>query len=969
MSPLISRATDNLGLIFSLQLGGAGGPVPVQEFAYDIELFGEGISDVPFRVGDRVEGDPDLPTQTVSGSGGGYTKLNMKSLTSSEISLEPQLYIGGFRDNSFSVVTRSDGLVTSSYSGDFINDRDGVVTASTSRLVDVGDTTTVINGPVIPSAGDAAAFSIDGEWMGIAGGGTFSYVRYSSATQNRATGEFPPRDPSQFREQNSLTIIQAIDTNPLNSGGYGGFNEDDPTASPSSGENQTLGTYSRESISFTSPFDGPDFSSLVSYGGAGGGGAPGGNASDPSISQPSTGGKGNIRIYADKNGIGAEAFGGPIASVPGTEMTLDNFNIASEFGPSKVRLTASRTGLGITYTDNKVESLRELKALLDPELEFAFDIELYGEGLGDIGLFNSGAVDPGFIVGPVPSDSLKGGYTKLRMIVPSSASSISFLPKTYSGGVNTITGSQFGGEATSYSFTSESTGGGDAAAFSIDGEWMGIAGGSGVVRYQAEIVLSDGGFAPKQEITLLEIPNVPGRGGVNVANPKASPGRGGDILSENNPVTFFSNTQLATQIFGGAGGGGAGGGPAATPGVSAAEGGGGNIRVYEQTDGTSDTGDILLPGIDPIYMRLENSIDNFWLGASKVVVSHPVTGASLEFTSDTTISIRELRALLIPTEEIAFEVELFGQGFKDETALSLPGEGSYTAPYPYTNVSIPRSEGGYTKLLMIVPISDANNISLQPKLYSAGIHAVNSIFSSGSDISRNFDVTYPLPDGFGPAAAGDAAAFSINGEWMAVAGGGSWSYAFTDSAVSPIIGPGDQRFLRASVSSVTVSTDVGKGGVNLLDPTAAPGKGQNQTNGSFFGTEDFFYDTESSGPQGGGGGGGAPPGTAVNLSVTPAIPSTAGGGNIRIWSDTNGVDTKGDLTSVSGVYMELLDSQDGLPLETFFGTPQDRRSTVTITNKATGQSITRTNAAFSGDQTLTIKELREIFYPGVFPPA
>ena len=774
--------------------------------------------------------------------------------------------------------------------------------------------------------------------MGIAGGGTFSYVRYSSASQNRATGELPPRDPSQFREQNSLTIIQAIDTNPLNSGGYGGVNQDDPTASPSSGENQTLGTYGRESINYTAPFEGPDFSSLVSYGGAGGGGAPGGNAADPSISQPSTGGKGNIRIYADKNGIGAEAFAGPIASVPGTEMNLESFNIASEFGPSKVRLTASRTGLGITYTDNKVESLRELKALLDPELEFAFDIELYGEGLGDIGLFNSGAVDPGFTVGPVPSDSLKGGYTKLRMIVPSSASSISFLPKTYSGGVNTITGSQFGGGATSYSFTSESTGGGDAAAFSIDGEWMGIAGGSGVVRYQAEIVLSDpGGFPPKQEITLLEIPTVPGRGGVNVANPTASPGRGGDILSENNPVTFLTNTQLATQIFGGAGGGGAGGGPAATPGVSAAEGGGGNIRVYEQTNPPVDTGDIFLPGIDPIYMRLENSIDNFWLGASKVVVSHPVTGVSLEFTSDTTISIRELRALLIPTEEVVFEIELFGAGLGVVSRTSggftefRPGFPDLGTP---TFTDVDSLAGGYTKLKMFVPVSEADTISFEPALYLGGKQDSGST-SPGATPARN------------------ASAFSINGQWMGIAGGGGDARYSITATRDTTITDGFITLDRTIYSGFSFdnATVPGKGGVNIGNPTASPQNGGDYRYTVV--TTSSGSRTLTTGSSGGGGGGGAFGG--IGRGASPVGPGDGGEGNIRIYAETAGGQTKGDLTSVPGVYMELLDSADDF----WIG-----NSKVVIKNILNGDIST-----FNTNRTLTTKELREVFYPGVFPPA
>ena len=635
MSPLISRATDNLGLIFSLQLGGAGGPVPVQDFVYDIELFGEGISDASFRVGDRVEGAPDLPTQTVSGSGGGYTKLNMKSLTSSEISLEPQLYTGGFRDNSFSVVSKVDlTTVTSSYSGDFINDIDGVITASTSRLVNVGDTTRVINGPVISS-------------------------------------------------------------------------------------------------------------------------------------------------------------------------------------------------------------------------------------------------------------------------------------------------------------------GGDAAAFSIDGEWMGIAGGSGVVRYQAEIVLSDpGGFPPKEETTLLEIPNVPGRGGVNVANPKASPGRGGDILSENNPVTFLTNTEFATQIFGGAGGGGAGGGPAANPGVSAAEGGGGNIRVYEQTNPPVDTGDIFLPGIDPIYMRLENSIDNFWLGASKVVVSHPVTGASLEFTSDTTISIRELRALLIPTQEVVFEVELFGAGLGVVPITSSGTNEFRPAPLPNFNTTVRTNvdylAGGYTKLKMFVPVSDTNTISFEPALYLGGKQ------DSGS--------TSP-----GDPGGQNASAFSVDGEWMGIAGGGGdGRHSVTVTRDISTDADGFITLDRSIYSgfSFNNATVPGKGGVNVGNPTASP-----QNGGDYRETFDTTFGTggrsTSSGSTGGGGGGGASGG--IGRGASPVGPGDGGEGNIRIYAETNGAQTKGDLTSVPGVYMELLDSADDF----WVG-----GSKVTIKNILNGDIST-----FNTNRTFTTKELREIFYPGVFPPA
>ena len=935
MSPLISRATDNLGLIFSLQLGGGGGgagggPVPVQDFFYDIDLFGEGFAN-SFVNNDLVYGPGDgfsSPSQSIIiNNGGGYTKLRMKSLTSSDISFEPQLYLGG------RCITTSSNFRSITYT----NPSDG------GSSTDIGTT------PVDKkAAGDAAAFSIDGEWMGIAGGGSQSYYVYETTT--RGDGNV----------NNTLFSAEILSLVPAsgdpNDGGKGGFNLDNPSASPQNGANLTnpIRERSNSSQTFTRGVTGFDGTKLdeTNVGGAGGAGAGPGLSRDSTTLTPSTGGGGNVRIWADTAGVGGIAAGklnGNIDSVPGTEMEVLTGRNGTEIGESRVEITASNTGLGITYTTNNTLSLRELKALLDPELEFAFDVELYGEGLGDIGLSNSGDVGPGFTVGPVPSNSLKGGYTKLRMIAPSSASSISFLPQTYSGGAVTVTGPNIPRDpvtgAATYSIDgtsgfNEAFNAGAGAAFSIDGEWMGIAGGSGVVRYTADQTISVSGSTTR-EITIdpTDFPIVPGRGGVNSGNPKASPGRGGDVLSADNPVIFFAGTESAIQIFGGAGGGGAGGGPAANPGVSAAEGGGGNIRVYEQTDPPADTGDIFLPGIDPIYMRLEDSRDNFWLGASKVVVSHPITKVSLEYNTDTTLTRRELQALLIPTRDIIFDIELFGQGYNGETIQSLqfigagPTAGSTIVNATYDVVG---GRGGYTKLRMTVPVSSTSNISLLPKFYRGGINT--------NDASRG-------------NVGGNAAAFSIDGEWMAAAGGGvKGYYVVTDNYRIIDDGTGTGGTVKRGTETVTEPVNptdaTGKGGINTGNRTASP-----QNGGDFAGISNTsIFDTvlkefRGSFPNNGGGGGGAGGGNGI---VPPAGP-TPGEGNIRVYAEKG--TTEGELptavASAENILMKLTDSQDGFWLG---------NSKVVITNILTGDTTTFTN-----DTTLTTVELRNILYPGVFP--
>ena len=370
-------------------------------------------------------------------------------------------------------------------------------------------------------------------------------------------------------------------------------------------------------------------------------------------------------------------------------------------------------------------------------------------------------------------------------------------------------------------------------------------------------------------------------------------------------------------------------------------------------------------------MRLEDSRDNFWDGASKVVVSHPITGVSLEYTSDTTISIRELRALLIPTQELAFEIELFGGGSTSTTLTEYPFQ--FAPPFnPGASFTAVRTAGGYTKLKMIVPISDTGTISLQPSFYGGGVQTVPFRLDQRPSFPRGTwtTETSTLIAGY------DAAAFSVNGEWMAAAGGGALYHVFQVQKDGDFDPGSGVRFFQQTYSNLVnpPTNDEGKGGVNLSNPTAAPSRGENQTFGGFVyspsGTRGGAgASTDTTTPIGGGGAGGAPGGTAVD--VAGGIPATAGEGNIRIYAETNGEETKGDLTSVPGAYMELLDSQNGSSLS------EQGRAVIRVTSPVTGEIISSLGnilptSAFSSipnrDRTFTVKEFRNLLYPGVFPP-
>jgi len=744
------------------------------------------------------------------------------------------------------------------------------------------------------SGGDASGIALNDIWLAIAGGGGKGSYNYTGTSGNAGGVPF-----SSF-----TTTPRGVGGN-----GLGGYNISNPLATPIVGDDAN--TIQVANII------GSTFSATFLVQGASGGGTPGGTITP----QNSGGGGGaNIRIWYENNTLD-----GYLTSLPNVKMTyVDSADGAWE-GPPKVVVSSPVTGISKTFTSNTDISIKELNYILEPSTEeVAFNIELFGEGKGDIGLVRLGLTGPcGSVTQtPVPTSSGSGGYTKLSMVVPLDKT-ISFQPKFYRGGDLSVTEN---------GITNVSRGvAGDGAAFAIDGEWMAIAGGSSQVGYdlflrevRSGTCSPPGGYSSIQNIidNIIE-PTTNGGGGVNVDNPTASPSIGTTAFA-NIPIsgttgTFPNSVSTFDGTFGSPGGAGAFAGNAGVAGK-------GNIRIYADTSGISTSGSI--PSVPEVFMRLVDSADGFWVGQSKVVVTSPVTGLSTTFTQDTDMSARELKALLEPTTDIAFDIELFGEGIGSDPNLvsaTFFGPPSSDIITPVANNSL---LGGYTKLRVIAPI--ISSISPQPRLYSGGAGKR----ADGSSTGR-------------PAAY--AAAFDIDGEWMAIAGGSgvikyeeNSSYSI-DNTATPI-----QRFGQLTISNLVQPVVPGRGGVNVTNPTASPQNGSDSLVTYSF--TNAFPNFSSSGSLGGGGGGGAPGGSNW-VGTTPA---QGGGGNIRVWAETAaaGIATsKGDLTSVPGVYMKLLNSSNG----TSSGIAK-----VVITSPITGIAVTYTN-----NSTFSIENLRSILYPGI----
>ena len=176
--------------------------------------------------------------------------------------------------------------------------------------------------------------------------------------------------------------------------------------------------------------------------------------------------------------------------------------------------------------------------------------------------------------------------------------------------------------------------------------------------------------------------------------------------------------------------------------------------------------------------------------------------------------------------------------------------------------------GGYTKLDMIVPTA-----------YSLSINSPLTAFSGGTNVY----------------SGGSSGGFSINNQWMAIAGGGG--------------GAGGSYIFNFNANPVLENVSTGPAGGAGAGGYGGSGSGSAGGNGSpsrtdFSPTPNTYYLQRESG----GGGGGAPGGAGGSGQSGGG----GGGANIRIYND-QGI-TDGYLTSNPDIKMTFVSSNNGVNL-------------------------------------------------------
>ena len=208
---------------------------------------------------------------------------------------------------------------------------------------------------------------------------------------------------------------------------------------------------------------------------------------------------------------------------------------------------------------------------------------------------------------------------------------------------------------------------------------------------------------------------------------------------------------------------------------------------------------------------------------------------------------------------VRFYIEIFGAKGSN-FGINLNG-----SP-PAEDPSRQGGRGGYTKLDMTVPTA-----------YSLDINSPLTVFSSGANFYRG----------------GPSGGFSINNQWMAIAGGGG--------------GAGGGYILNLGANPALEFASAGPAGGAGAGGYGGSGSGSAGGNGSpsrtnFSPTPDYYYYQRDSG----GGGGGSPGGAGGSGQGGGA----GGGANIRIFND-QGI-TDGYLTSNPDIKMTYVTGSNGV---------------------------------------------------------
>lgn len=266
-----------------------------------------------------------------------------------------------------------------------------------------------------------------------------------------------------------------------------------------------------------------------------------------------------------------------------------------------------------------------------------------------------------------------------------------------------------------------------------------------------------------------------------------------------------------------------------------------------------------------------------------------------------------------------FYIELWGQGFVDRQFTSVPNRTSAGT------ITVNNGAGGYTKLLMTVPFS--YTLQIRPKYYLGGSNITTDSTTGSVTTSANI--------------GGDSAGFGIDGEWMAVVGGGGLGGYRVSTNFSTISINGNTPWSYVTYSSPSPGGN-GAGGYNALNPAAVPQVGGNSSSS----VSGYFRSTPGVGAVGffntvysGAGGAGASPGAGGN-----GTGGAGGGANIKIWAEQQILD--GNLISFPEVKMKYVDSQNGI---------NEASSRVRLTNKSNGYYVDYTQ-----NQDIKVSDLPSI---------
>lgn len=277
------------------------------------------------------------------------------------------------------------------------------------------------------------------------------------------------------------------------------------------------------------------------------------------------------------------------------------------------------------------------------------------------------------------------------------------------------------------------------------------------------------------------------------------------------------------------------------------------------------------------------------------------------------ISGADLRNDLCGVGVLGFFVEIWGQGFPNTTLTASSG----------ATTTVVNGGGGYTRLLMDIP--NSYTLQIRPQYYIGGDNITTE--SIGGNAGTGDRTTTSIGVG------GDAAGIGINGQWLAVVGGGGlggYGVSINSSSVSY---NGNTPFSVITYGNATAGGNglggyfVGTGNLSFdndgvtLDQTSTTFDNDNSSpqpdvgGDSSSSTSGTITQPDQSQPgyyislnsiNSGAGGAGAPPGTGGSNGAA----GQGGGANIKIWEEQRILD--GYLTSFPDIRMKYIDSENGI---------------------------------------------------------